>query len=55
LGDGHELRGAPPPRMAFCSGKLPVASRYLSKKLESIVVLETIAVCSEQTIAPRRI
>ena len=34
--------------MASCSPKLPLASCHLSKKLESIVVLESIAVCSEQ-------
>ena len=34
--------------MAFCSAKPPLASRHLSKNIESIVVLKTIAVCSEQ-------
>jgi hypothetical protein len=34
--------------MAFCSAKPPLASRHLSKNIESIVVLKTIAVRFEQ-------
>jgi hypothetical protein len=34
--------------MAFCSAKPPLASRHLSKNIESIVDLKTIAVCSQQ-------
>jgi len=34
--------------MAFCSAKPPLAFCHPSKKLESIVVLKSIAVCSEQ-------
>jgi hypothetical protein len=34
--------------MVFCSAKPPLASCHLSKKLESIVVPKTTAVCCEQ-------
>jgi dihydrofolate reductase len=36
--------------MAFCSAKPPLAFCHLSKKLESIVVLKTLAVCSERIL-----
>jgi hypothetical protein len=36
------------------SAKLRLPSYQFSQKLESLVVLKTIAVCSEQTIVPRR-
>jgi hypothetical protein len=41
--------------MAFCSAKSPLASRHPSKKLESIVILMTIAVCSEPRIHHKEI
>jgi dihydrofolate reductase len=36
--------------MAFCSAKPPLEFCHLSKKLESIVVLKSIAVCSERIL-----